>query len=418
MEKKLTIQGREKTLKQTNIILLGYLSRLGQTKLGSAQKPELILRLIRYMEDRNLWKHPKPNPPPSVRINSISSKEKSSLIAETDSRKSSTGKNEKKKSSSIAEADLRNKGKSSSIDEADVRKSSTGKNKRKSSTGKNEKKKSSLIAEADLRKSSEGKKKKKRVQKNVSSKNYKKQKKKHQIPWLRETQLILFEIGEDGNCLFRAMSHQLYGTQEYHQLIRKRCCDYIELEKNYYKEYIANKEGSATLTAYIRKMRKDGVWGGNIELMALTELYRKTIEVYHSGPQPDHVFGDEYNLDEKEEPIRLHFRGRNHYESLFSKRTSEYFVAQKAGFIEDNNLNQYRKIKLAKEKTNKENEEENIHNNIEELNLQEAIQESLKLQKIEQERADNRKKFEEELRRAIELSMKELPGTVVLGGTF
>ena len=96
----------------------------------------------------------------------------------------------------------------------------------------------------------------------------------------------------------------------------------------------------------IRLMRKDGEWGGHYELIALTELYRKTIEVYHSGPQPDHVVGVNYSEDEKDEPIRLHYRGRNHYESLLTQNAYEYFLAHEAGVIEDNNLTQYRKIKL------------------------------------------------------------------------
>ena len=43
----------------------------------------------------------------------------------------------------------------------------------------------------------------------------------------------------------------------------------------------------------------------------------------------------------------------------------------------------------------------------EEINIHLAIQESIKLQEIENERADNRKRYEEELMKALKLSMEK-----------
>lgn len=34
-------------------------------------------------------------------------------------------------------------------------------------------------------------------------------------------------MGEDGACLFRAVSDQVYGDQEMHSIVRKHCMDYI-----------------------------------------------------------------------------------------------------------------------------------------------------------------------------------------------
>lgn len=33
----------------------------------------------------------------------------------------------------------------------------------------------------------------------------------------------------DGNCLFRSVSHQVYGDDRYHGLVRARCMDYMEV---------------------------------------------------------------------------------------------------------------------------------------------------------------------------------------------
>ena len=348
VDKELKLLGREKTFKQTNVVLRGYLSRLGCRKLGSAQGPELRWRLNDYMVGKKLWKRQSSKPLDA----SIEGKQ----IDEAKSYLKSTG--------------------GTKIPKAGTQNVSTGKNNKKK--GVSEKK--------------------------VCSKIHKKQKQTHQIPWLLDTNLKLFEIGDDGNCLFRAMSHQLYGTEEYHDIIRKRCCDYIQLESNYFRKFIAD----ITLSDYLKYMRKERTWGGNLELMAFAELYRKTIHVYRSGPTPDHTFGSGYSEVQQEEPIRLHFRSGNHYESLLSHNACHFFLAHEAGVIEDNNLNQYKQLKSA-EKCGNHNvlEDEKEPLSTEEINIQLAIQESIKLQNIEKERADNRKRYEQELMKALKLSMEK-----------
>ena len=163
-----------------------------------------------------------------------------------------------------------------------------------------------------------------------------------------------------------------------------------------------------TISDYLKNMRKDRIWGGNLELMAFAELYRKTIHVYRSGPTPDHIFGYGYSEVQQEEPIRLHFTSGNHYESLLSHKASQCFLVDEAGVIEENNLNQYKKLKSA-EKCGNHNvlEEEKEPLSTEEINIQLAIQESIKLQKMEKERADNRKRYEQELMKALKLSMEK-----------
>lgn len=43
---------------------------------------------------------------------------------------------------------------------------------------------------------------------------------------LDEIGLRIFSMGADGNCLFRAFSHQVYGTEDHFKYIRKRTMDY------------------------------------------------------------------------------------------------------------------------------------------------------------------------------------------------
>ena len=40
-------------------------------------------------------------------------------------------------------------------------------------------------------------------------------------------QPIIVDTASDGNCLFRSVSHQLYGSEEHHMMIRGHCMEYV-----------------------------------------------------------------------------------------------------------------------------------------------------------------------------------------------
>lgn len=44
---------------------------------------------------------------------------------------------------------------------------------------------------------------------------------------MRKRGFTIKRMGEDGACLFRAVSDQVYGDQEMHSTVRKNCMDYI-----------------------------------------------------------------------------------------------------------------------------------------------------------------------------------------------
>ena len=41
----------------------------------------------------------------------------------------------------------------------------------------------------------------------------------------------IVEMDNDGSCLFRSISHQVYGTPDHHGLVREKCVDYMVKEK-------------------------------------------------------------------------------------------------------------------------------------------------------------------------------------------
>ena len=94
--------------------------------------------------------------------------------------------------------------------------------------------------------------------------------------------LRIYDIEGDGNCLFRSVSHQVYGDDRHHALVRAACMDYMESEKEYFEPYVVGD--MAAFMRYLRHKRCDGVWGDDPELQALCELYDRPAEVFAYDP--------------------------------------------------------------------------------------------------------------------------------------
>lgn len=62
---------------------------------------------------------------------------------------------------------------------------------------------------------------------------------------LSERGLIIKEMEEDGACLFRAISFQLYGDQGMHDSIREQTMDYIFKNREYFEQFITEGEFTA-----------------------------------------------------------------------------------------------------------------------------------------------------------------------------
>ena len=129
----------------------------------------------------------------------------------------------------------------------------------------------------------------------------------------------------DGNCLFRTVSHQIYGTQEHHGLIRRACVDYMENEAAYFSNFVALSVGGfLTFADYLNNMRSDGEWGDEPEIQAMCEMYDRPADVYVYDEEIGcrvvrrmHNVGESASVDPAtRQPLRLSFYGGGHYDSL------------------------------------------------------------------------------------------------------
>lgn len=99
---------------------------------------------------------------------------------------------------------------------------------------------------------------------------------KHQLAGLN---LQLKDTIGDGNCLFRACSDQYYGKDNQHAALRAEVCQYIEEHGNHFESFLDDE----TVEAHVARMRKNGTFGANVELVAFARLKRVDIKVYQPG---------------------------------------------------------------------------------------------------------------------------------------
>lgn len=115
-----------------------------------------------------------------------------------------------------------------------------------------------------------------------------------------------------GNCLYYALSDQLYGTFSHGDEIRSRLADHISANKNYFLSFISAggelrrgpKRAAASATKYssspssasptppsamdpensfdtrVAESRRNGVWGGAEEIQAFCQSFGADVNVY------------------------------------------------------------------------------------------------------------------------------------------
>jgi len=67
------------------------------------------------------------------------------------------------------------------------------------------------------------------------------------------------------------------------------------------------------IETYVGKKIKDGVWGDDVEIEAISEIYARPIEIYATSARPIKTFHEDSS---SREPIKLAYVGRCHYNSI------------------------------------------------------------------------------------------------------
>jgi len=160
----------------------------------------------------------------------------------------------------------------------------------------------------------------------------------------KEKGWTIVDTEEDGNCLFRAVADQVYGDQSVHEIIREKCCDYLESESEYFKQYVDTE--SIAYDRYLKFMRRPSTWGGNVEIQAISEIYDRPVEIYAYDTIPRNTFSNENRNRTAKPPLRLSYHFNSHYNSItYVGHSRQIENPRKAGELED------RKIKFSQLRT-------------------------------------------------------------------
>ena len=89
-------------------------------------------------------------------------------------------------------------------------------------------------------------------------------------------------IGGDGNCQFRAFSWWIYGTEGNHAVVRRQIVNYVCQKWSRFSEQVMLCYPQCiTPMSYLGYMGSEKVYGGQLEIVVASELYRRPILVYN-----------------------------------------------------------------------------------------------------------------------------------------
>lgn len=80
----------------------------------------------------------------------------------------------------------------------------------------------------------------------------------------QERGLVIKDMEEDGACLFRAISYQIYGDQDMHDIIRQQTMDYIYQNREYFEQFLTED-----IHSYVKRKRQNHLHGNHIEIQGI-----------------------------------------------------------------------------------------------------------------------------------------------------
>ena len=158
--------------------------------------------------------------------------------------------------------------------------------------------------------------------------------------------LRIASMGEDGNCLFRSVSHQVYGKEDFHDVLRAKCVAHLKSEYAYFGEYMPGGHEKQHFGAYCARMRRGGVWGDNLEIQAFSEMYDRSIEIYAYDDKHMKTFPNDKDKDKAAKstanarpPIRLSYHCNSHYNSIVRVDGGMHWLcAERVGEVEEDKI--------------------------------------------------------------------------------
>ena len=91
----------------------------------------------------------------------------------------------------------------------------------------------------------------------------------------------------DGNCFYRAISYQLFGTQKEDYLVRSVISQAENLNKTIFSNYLISGINKPTIEEHINTVRLPGVWATQVEVLATAHASVFEVPVYSCSQNKD-----------------------------------------------------------------------------------------------------------------------------------
>ncbi|UJR12020.1 hypothetical protein I4U23_016198 [Adineta vaga] len=121
----------------------------------------------------------------------------------------------------------------------------------------------------------------------------------------------MFEIQGDGNCFFRAISHQLNRRYD-HLNIRSEAINYLMRNRRYFAPFIHEDIGP-TVDDYIERMTENGTYADHPIILSTAAVLNQNIIIHEKGKQPWLIPGS----DDITNQLHVWYDG-NHYSSVIT----------------------------------------------------------------------------------------------------
>ncbi|XP_068455616.1 putative bifunctional UDP-N-acetylglucosamine transferase and deubiquitinase ALG13 isoform X2 [Clinocottus analis] len=117
-------------------------------------------------------------------------------------------------------------------------------------------------------------------------------------------------VARDASSLFRAVSEQLYYSQNYHQRIRQDCADFMRANICNFEPFV---EGS--FEKYLERLEDPKETVGQVEIKALSQLYRHCFLIYRYPGKPATVISEDDFVDK----VTLCCSINGHYDIVYPR---------------------------------------------------------------------------------------------------
>uniref|UniRef100_A0A671TCM1 ubiquitinyl hydrolase 1 n=1 Tax=Sparus aurata TaxID=8175 RepID=A0A671TCM1_SPAAU len=117
-------------------------------------------------------------------------------------------------------------------------------------------------------------------------------------------------VARDASSLFRAVSEQLYYSQNYHQRIRQDCADFMRANRCNFEPFV---EGS--FEKYLERLEDPKETVGQVEIKALSQLYRRCFLIYRYPGKPATVISEDDFVDK----VTLCCSINGHYDIVYPR---------------------------------------------------------------------------------------------------